>query len=38
MARIVRGVPGFALELGSDLDGVPAGIRDVLLSLGVREA
>lgn len=38
MARIVRGVPGFALELGNDLDGVPAAIRDVLLSLGVREA
>lgn len=38
MARIVRNVPGFALELGSDLDGVPVAIRELLISLGVNES
>lgn len=38
MASIVRRVPGFGLELGSDLDGVPVAIRDLLVSLGVNES
>lgn len=36
MASVVRAVPTFALELGSDLPGVPVEIERVLHSLGIE--
>jgi hypothetical protein len=35
MSRVVERVPAFRIDLGTDLDGVPAAIADVLASLGV---